>query len=382
MNHSEFHFEKVEDLPDEAYWHALEELEKRRLQWLRATKTFHNDLNRLRKEYLAEFYAIIGEENLPRYLRLHKRRIRNMRSMRERIPKTREGLLQLEAKRRRNITGTAKLVERAGIDVSRIKALQMEFNEKTAAVLEDRIGTSKGVPPPRTQELRGGEEIILSPPYFWGDRPYCDRDSTKGRNSYEYDRDCDRTTGMMNYMSTININDAGDSEDAHVICLTKVGTVARVPSDCETVQIMAFFENIRSHARGSGSDECGTSSYQVFNHITADFDVAGYWPEKGKPYYHRSVSLKGEHGGDGNFSTTSGSEPGGGYIHGWSFDFWQPGETVYSHLLDFPGPYKRGDWLEIWVGLIFANSVYVNDYAIDDLLRYELKLNRILLNFK
>jgi hypothetical protein len=377
MYHSEFSFSRVDDVPDEAHWYALQRLEEQRIQRLKEAEAFQKSRVEHRRVYRDEFHALVGEQHLDRYLRLHARRKRNLHSLSKSVPKTSDGLRQLAEHRLQTLKGTEELVARSGVDVGKIRQLQKAFNEQSAADLRQRIGTLDTGPRPRPEEL-GGDEWISLTPYIWATREQ-EHGSTKGPEARSWDIACDVNTGRMKHESRITVRDAGDDEDVWVYSLTEIGTVVRVRRDCEAVRVFAVFENLASHAQGAGSDECGYSTYWVDNGICAVVRVERFYP-KGSSVEKRAW-IKDEDGERGTFVSSSRDEHNG-FIHAWDFDFWDPGETIFSPILHLPGPYEQDSWLSVWVGLNAWNYVAVNDYTINDYLDYELRLASILVSFQ
>lgn len=377
MYHSKCHLERIEDLPDEAYWGELEELENQRLQRLKATKKYHETLKELQKKYLGELNSLIGEKNLPRYLKLHNRRIRNMQSMRKKVTKTPEGFKQLNAKRLHNIKETTKLVERAGIEASRIRALQEKYYSKVAQLHQDRIGIPRKTPRPLPEELEGNGWIILTAPYHDHNIDQ-HANSTKGRDSYSYYAEYTQETGRMKHESSLNIKDANDSDSADIECRIELAKVVRVPADCDALTIVASFENIQSFARGSETDECGWSHYYLHFYCGGVIRVCRVWPRAGCK--ETTTHVQGVGGGYGQLNL---AEPSNGVIYApWEVKFWTPGEAIFTPLVHFPGPYRHGEYLGVWSGLQVFHSAWVNDFSVTNDLRYELKLSGIHVLFR
>ena len=130
MYHSEFHIERIEGLPDEVYLHILKDIHDQRQIRLQDRIKHQNELKLINDEYQNEIHSLIGKENLPTYLRLHKRRMKGMSNLRKAIPKSRDGLIKFEKKRHYNIRETKKLLKKAGIDENTLRALQKTHSEK------------------------------------------------------------------------------------------------------------------------------------------------------------------------------------------------------------------------------------------------------------
>jgi hypothetical protein len=176
----------------------------------------------------------------------------------------------------------------------------------------------------------------------------------------------------MKHESIIEISDAGDSEEACVESLTEVGKLCKVPSGYNALKLMAFFEVIQSHHHGTARDECGWSGWLVLQSVLVHMKIKRIWPMGGTDtkitrierydYYPRVNQT---------FAT----------FEQWNYSDWDPGETVNTNLVDFPGPYNPGDYLAIWFGLEIGNAVLVNDYYLYTSLRQEHRVDGVSVYF-
>ena len=383
MYHSEHDFKPIEGLPDEAYWHLIEDAENRRGERLRADKEFWDAAKRLREESLGRLHSLIGEENLARYLKLHDRRIRRTRSTREQIARTGKGVKQLEEERLRNIRATAELAERAGVSESSVRAIQKELAEGHAALVGARTAQSPA-PPGVVPKSTKCDEYVLGPP-FVGHHTYHRSHSTEDPHFRRCGTECDVDTGRMKLESEIRIHDAGNHGLVSAANYARLyGRLIQLDRSYYAVTVRPVFENLRSSAHGSGTAECGWGSYHVQNNVNTEVRVQHLDPITMEIRVWSSIGrLTGEDGGPGLFQSR---EREG--IHAWDVDFWrpeelpEPGERVYTDEVTFSGPFRGSQiqdfyFLSVSVGLCASNHVTVDDYRIDDHLLYELKLSSI-----
>jgi hypothetical protein len=84
--------EPQKTLPNQAVWGLAEASAELRLQSLRAARVYSESLFRLKEEYLNKLHALIGKDKLPKYLKLHNKRLAEMEKARRKLPPTEKGL--------------------------------------------------------------------------------------------------------------------------------------------------------------------------------------------------------------------------------------------------------------------------------------------------
>lgn len=370
MHQSWFHLENIKDLPDEAYWHALKATEHQRSQRLKASKGFQTTLRRLRERYPDELHALIGEENLEKYRKLHERRVKRTRSLRKKTPKTAGGLHKLQEQRRADVEQSRKLIVRSGVDVAKIKALQDRYREKVEALCLDTVGKGETIPG-KPLRLKTGEQLVeLTPPYIWAQYD-ADADSTNVEPTYHVY--CHQFTGGMEHESVVEIIDAGDSEYAYVRTLTEVCKICTVPAESHiVVAVAADFETGPSEHSGYADDECWLGHYSVLEDIRAVLRIKPLWPTGG--IETRTARL----GGFEQPFNINGS-PFIGDVR-WHFNIWEEGDKISAGAV-FGTEYTPGQYLAVWAGLETENVVWANDYRIRSSMSHDHTLNRIALVF-
>ena len=91
MHYSKFNIKRYSELPEEAYWNALEQFEDYRLQRSNLNKKLNISLIELKNAYRNEFFSVIGEKNRSRYEKIHKHHLNKIYSAKMRAPKTPAG---------------------------------------------------------------------------------------------------------------------------------------------------------------------------------------------------------------------------------------------------------------------------------------------------
>ncbi|MFX0199592.1 MAG: hypothetical protein ACFFCW_26010 [Candidatus Hodarchaeota archaeon] len=375
MYHSEFHLERIREVPDdEVYWHELEDLETQRMNRFKDTREYDKELKLLRQEYLDKLYSLIGEKILPRYLKLHERRIKNMRAMKKKVPKTIEGLQKLKAKRQHNLEESEKLIKRSGVDVNRIEALRKEFQEKVIALFLEKIGRTEEVPGQAPARLRRGRQYVYLKP------PYQDRvvevyhNSTQGSKSYDHTIEYGQETGRIKHDSHIHISESGDDEYAYVNSLVKFDKILQVPQDCNSLNVIACFEAAQSYHKYWAWRECYFSSWLIIHSVFAEINVKRVLPIGSTK---KKVSKI-----DGVSQPTFILNSVFGTLESDEFNIWEKGEPVQTESIKFDGPYKHGEFLGVWGGIEVHNVVDVSDAIVISDVRHEHKMYRIFVNFE
>lgn len=368
MYHSKYSLDETTNLPDEAQLQMLQDLEHQRTQRLRNMQEFRNTLRQLRTEYVNELHALIDEQHRPTYLKLHERRIKQMRSLNGRPCKNAEWMKELKAKRDHNIEETMKLVKKAGIDPTKIRSIQNTFQQKVADAFRNRrtIADPVPIPAPETQS------IFLGPPYQdHNDERY--HDSSTGGVSCEIS--CDQSTGLMKYESHLDISDADDDDYAIMFNLLEFGKLCEVPSGCSAIALMATFENVKSTHHLQARDECGFSGFALMQEVWVHLKVKRVWPMGG--FTTKTVRMD-----DFPYGMRLNDPNPFSFGEYWTFFVWEPGQTINTVWVDFPGPYSSGSYLGVWAGLEFIHGVEVNDYTIWSSMYYEQNLKGISVNFR
>jgi hypothetical protein len=375
MHHSEFHIERIKELPDEVYLHTLGDIHKQQEIRLKAEIKHQKEIKRINDEYQNEIHSLIGKENLPVYQRLNKRRMKDMSHLRKNISKSRDGLIKFENKRLYYVEEARKLLKKSGIDENKLRAVQKAHSEKIENAFSNRISLMGRIPKPQPRELKS-EWVELKAPFHDYEIDTIEARSTKGPDSFDYNVECDNVTGRMKHESWIHVRDAGDSEDVDIKTIAWVGKLVRMPPGCSSLTVLASFNNIRSFARGYYTEEWGFfKDCLICSCTVAAVRVVRIWPVGGSTdtIYPQ---IEGVNGGVGRIMIWE-MMP-----HAWDFDFWESGEQIYADPAPFPGPYNGGDYIAVWVGLWSGNYACLNDYGVTHELTYQLKLDGIFVHFR
>ena len=319
-----------------------------RLSNLEAAEEHHRRLRILHKEYIEGLYAIIGDDKLQQYLRLHQRRMKAMKEARERRFLVPEGADEYEKRRRQAIDDSKKVIEKSGVDLDEVRKLTEERKKKSLDLLGETVSKGMRVSCGKTDVARDGTTFTAPYLYEWVDGCFPSR-SEASIPMPTGECSADHSIGQLDAESFVNIEDADDDEEADIVCRSAMLIMYQMPSIGQ-LKVRAKYERVFSSCWGKITDECYVSNIEV----TA----------KVRPYAQVV------------FPITSGRNYG--YCPSWlcsyidknqnSHSYHKPitlDTTGYINIGTIPYAFDQGDWLLVAVGLETVNDVWSDDCTVD-----------------
>jgi hypothetical protein len=345
--------EPQKSLSNQSVWGLAEASAELRLQSLRDARVYSESLFRLKEEYLKKLHALIGKDKLPKYLKLHNKRLAEMEKARRNLPPTEKGLEKLHKLRQRSVQKSKELIDGSGVDVRELRNLQQAYARSAAAL--DRKIISKGEGPhPGPGEVEYKKNQTYTPPYL-GEDSECFSDRSRGTvTSRNW---TDRLTGEVGAETTIRLRDADDSDFIFAACRPRMRIVYTMDRP-GPLTVRVQLETNNDQVQGSYEDECGYSRMDFRQRLRVYAQRT--WP-------HASSRIYGE-------------LPGGSYSHhdrlgpmgmlAWVTEFSDPGDMSTISLVIPPRPGAvPGEMMGIDVGIETFNYCWVNDVTIYGLMR-------------
>lgn len=340
MFKSEYQSERPEEVADDVYWKGFENLEARRTEDFKAAKAYYDGIQRLRYEYLEGLHSMIGEDNLKKYLTLHKKRIEKIRSANRKLPQTPEGMKKREEIRLKAVEESKKLISRSGVDISVLKTLRDTYREKASELFSQTIGKGE-----ITEERSRSKNTDFFPPYNGGWGYLWNYYASGGLPTPSFGMHLSNVTGDIGSHSYIEVSGADDSDSAWALIQTAVGVWYMVPNTGQLI-VKAELEVVNGGPIwGHTYNECGYSDVVVegvcrfYAHFTSPFNspkVYGYAP---LGYY---VDDKETH---------------------WLRPGYPAGMKLYCELI-IPDVITAGSWARVWFGIHTYNHFWSNDYTV------------------
>ena len=379
---SGFHIPRS-DIPAEALRQLGEDGDMALAAHHRRWMEYSEAVRRVQGDYLRSLHAFIGPDELPRYIKLHKRRLKEIKALERKNYGQRDILRKLATKREHNRRETEKLRERRGISPNLIHNLRQKHHARMREEFERYFPIGDATEVPGEKALRKLISIRLDDWFVEVTRrKFCE----KTAGSCAVDADIDFNSRRMRHTSTISVRGADDDDRVEALSLVLGAHIVRVPADARSLMVMAFFKNIDSRANGHHEDECGLSDYMILGNAVCWFRVTRILP---LPPQHEEkwLWLQSDSGNDLGFEITP-PEFGEGTIGAWDFSFANPGETIYTTgnfegagAAYFPGPFQPGHLLGIWTGLWAVNTARLNDTSAYSFLHYDLDHDHTLVLF-
>jgi hypothetical protein len=327
----------------------------------------------LRQEYLDKFYGLIGKDNLQKYLRLHRRRIKKMRRMRRENSCGSEGLKKLEAQRQENIEASRRIVQRSGINPDKLESLQQKYLDKfRKAYRKIRPQQDKEEKRPSGRSARDLNVVYLRSPFdrasiyqrgdrsgndvqLWG-KPYADR------------------SGDVSGESLLHAPDGDDWHDAFVLTNSQVGSYFRLPIDGDILVWARYktYLDLNSYFYGYTRNDCAWyRECDIFADVTIRlcfYNISqGHALCKWRRLYRDGMEKHPLHVVDRDTI--------------WDFNWWEEGDNLCTCIgpsgVRFNGPNYADDLVYLEAGLYTENVFSSEDYHVKSGLRHLYKLIEI-----
>ena len=330
---------------------------------------------KIREQYFADLHALVGQETLKRYLRLHKRRIRNMRCARKTSSLSYPELIRLDEMRRDNVEASRKLIERSGVDTRKVLALQKK------RMTRQRRAFMKTISPVDTVEqapIRGRQSphtVVLTRPFEYANA-YVFKDHSDEASIPEAEALADRTFGDCTGVSSIRVLDADDADWAYVNTYSSLSDRGVLPADGDVLVSANFqtYQQLNSWFNGEVKRECG---FVQDMELEADARIQVFFWNMTKGHFEKKTTRL----------TSGGQTPDalefdypGDFAYGrgsWNVNWWDQWQTVNSIELPFGGPNEAGDQVSISITLCTHNWFDSDDFMVKSFLRHLYRLLEI-----
>ena len=376
QHQSDHAFMVTNDLSGKDYGKIIQASDSIRKRDLDLIAKYGEEVKNLRREYLAELHIIIGEKHLPRYLRLHRRRIRQRRAALRKSSVSFEDMVKLEKLRLSNMEKSNELIRRSGIDFSKVEKLQKKYIKLESKAFSRLVGKEEVNEEIPRRTRRNPSTIVFRPPFEYG------AGDTAGDKSDEPQEPwgqayADRSSGYLSGESRIRVTGADDSDHSHMITYAAVGSSCRLPWDGDLL-VQARLETYQvlcSWFQGSVARECGWSQdvevlgdakirFCVFNISSGGWECKWIRLSKGTttpPSFHVTYPQ--------DYADGFGS---------WDFNWIEIGEVVTTNIgpsgVLFRGPYHKDDLIFVTTTLYTINKFWSNDFTVYSFLRHLYRL--------
>ena len=372
-------FTATKDLSGKDYRKIIEAVDIVRKRDLDLVTKYGEKVNDLRREYLAELHAIIGEKYLPRYLRLHKRRMRQMRSALRRNSLSFGDMVKLEKLRLNNMEKSNNLIRRSGIDFRKVEALQKKYIKLESKAFFQMVGKEEVNQQIPRRTKRNPSPVVLRPPF-----EYAGSD-TAGDKSDEPDEPwgqayADRSGGYLSGESRIRVIAADDSDHSHMATYAAVGSSFRLPWDGDLLvrATLETYQVLCSWLQGSVARECGWSQdVEVLEDAKIRFCLFNVYQGR---HECKWIRLSKGTTTPPPFHVTYPQDYANGF-GSWDFNWFEIGDLVTTNIgpsgVLFRGPFHRDDLLFITTTLYTINKFWSNDFTVHSNLRHLYRLREV-----
>jgi hypothetical protein len=350
--------EKKKDLPSDIYWLAIEDINNERMRHIKQAKKLSSKMLKLQKEYMEKLYALIGDKYLKQYLSLHEKRKKVIPEAKKQCPPTIEGLKKLEELRNSNIENSKKIIERSNVNIKAIENLQKVYGRKFRRL--QRGDLQKHIYHPlSTKRPRADRHYFerFRPPYDYGENVepvYCDYSDGCDIASYQWYSEYPEW-GYVGSKTSIQCREASNLEWSWIWTFSYTQSICQVKRTGELI-VWAFLRPDLSNHEGFVKQDCVGSSVRVTQEVNVYVSVLRLGSAVPDYQYVPFPDPNGD-----PFEVT---DPYDGEFH-WDHDrFNDPTEKVDTGNIVFPGPYQRGDWIVLKLGIRNANSFRSNDYFV------------------
>ena len=348
------HLNWPKDMPKEFYWEAMETLQRQRIRELKAAHTYHEQLNKLKTEYLDRLHEIIGSEKSKAYKRLHNARLTKLRQASQVLPATRDELREREALRLRLIKESTKSIDKSGVDLAQVTALRESYAKKIATLFERTVGKGKigkAIPKPKN--------IDYFPPYLLDARDYDHYESEASLPNPSLTRYFDDRTGDVGSRTRTHVSGADEWDLVSATCRTGFLVIYRNPHVGQPV-LDIDLEAVDLHYHGRIRDECGGSSATVRQYARVFGQVYSGGGEAVRTYCPTYLIHNHRSGREDTWSET---------VLPTGSDF------TLSFVLATPVP--ADTYVLIGVGVETYNNFLSNDCEVDSTIEARLLVRRI-----
>ena len=383
QHQADYAFAVNEHLSDKDYRKIIESLDSVRKRDLDLIAKFGEKVKELRREYLSELHSIIGKKYLPRYMRLHKRRMRQRRSALRKSSGSFEDIVKLEEMRLSNMEKANNLIERSGIDFGKVESLQKKYIKLESKAFSPILGKEEVNQEVPRRRRRNPSTIRLTPPFEYGSTDTAGDKSDEPLDPWGRAY-ADRSFGDVLGESLIRVNGADDSDHSHMLTFSSLGSSFVLPWDGDLLvwARLKTYQVLCSWFQGSVARECGWSQdVDVLEDAKIRFCVfnisAGRWECKW-------IRLSKGTTTPPSFHVTYPQDYADGF-GSWDFNWFEIGDVVTTNIgpsgVLFRGPYHKGDLLFVTTTLYTINKFWSNDFTVHSFLRHLYKLLEVCIGF-
>jgi hypothetical protein len=351
MHFSELNVERVEGLPDAAYWQMVDASVELRRQEASVAKAYYLGGEQAARDYSDQFNAILGSKNLVKYRAAHQQQRDTMRAARERERPSREGREELDELRRRSAAQSKDVIRQLGLDVARVKQLRNDHRAKLAALFSATIGKGETV----GVEEKKVKNATFTPPYNGGSSFISifiwKSDPTDILPAPSFSTFVNRHTGEIGDSTASSLSDASDFVESERVCRTAMRQWYKMPSEGQ-VRVSCVLEAINAFCSGSIVNEWGVS----------DIDLKQAWNTFARvtsPTVSPKVYLDSILNAFENDDTNQDD-------HTW-FKPWMAAGTLYGNpdiTTVLPGVFAKGTWVLVDVGVESRSTFTSNDCSV------------------
>jgi hypothetical protein len=343
-----------------------------------AISRYRQRVSALRQAYLDELYRLIGSEHLPKYLKFHRRRMKNMKAALQAGEFTQDDIRRVNDVKTRNIERSASLAERSMLGAEDIDALKQKYSRlRRKAML--KLFPAEEMSNYDDLEKRDYPHITsLKPPYSVVNTQVLS-DHTGDSIEPETDVHADQY-GYVLGESFIRQIVADNSDDSFAYTYSWIGGECALPVTGDVLMSAKLETNddINSHFEGKVRREC--FSVTGFN-LLADAYVRLAFLNVSK----NRMSLK--------FARlTRGDQTPLPYeisyldyfpegVGEWEFDWWNVGVDLSSREMpmseSWETPDEAGDNVVLIAQLITVNEFHSNDFEIRSRIQHRYRIKEI-----
>jgi hypothetical protein len=373
---SNYAFTVTEHLSAQEHRKIIEGVDNIRKRDLELIGKYGERVKNLRSEYLSELHALIGEKYLPRYQRLHRRRMKQMRSALRKSSMSFEDVVKLRKLRLANMEKSNNLIRRSGIDFSKVEALQKKYIKLESRAFSQMIGKEDMNQEPARRTRGNPSTVRLRPPF-----EYASMDTVGDKSDEPLEpwgeAYADRSYGDLLGQSLIRVIGADDSDHSHMLTFSSVGSSFVLPWDGSLLvwSRLKTYQVLCSWFEGSVARECGWSQdVSIFEDAKIRFMVlnlsTGNWEYK---YIRLFKGITAPP----PFHVTYPEDYADGF-GSWDFNWFESGDELSTTSgvggVLFEGPYHQGDVLFVMTTLYTVNRFWSNDFTVHSFLRHLYKL--------
>lgn len=346
-----FYIGRPKQLPDEAYWRAVDNSIKVESQEAKEARTAQMAFRKLRGQYLQELNSLIGEANLKEYRAARSRYRETVHSASVRQPPPDVG--ELEEIRRQSQAKSIQMLDKLGIDTNKIKSLQRRYSKKASALSQRDMADELVAGSKRAKQSKNQ---TFEPPYSgWGWARVWDESRERFANPI-HERWLDSDTGEIGNRTVVDISNTGDDDFSWINYRTGVRQWYLMPSDGQ-LRVRMEWEGIDNPYSGSIAAE---EWWGENSEVDVRQNVKGY-ARVIAPVLGRRILRTVGPGWPmlwGEYRDRDEDD------HDWSRSRLDVGDTVSVEAFVLPGVIEEGEWVLVEAGIWTKNYVWSNDCAV------------------